>query len=216
MIKSVIFDLDGVLVTTDELHFSAWKRLAEELGITGFTKADNARQRGVSRMASLEVVLEKTDRKFSDEEKLALAEKKNDMYVKSLSTLSPNDVLSGVNEFITYLRNNEIKTAVGSASKNTPVILEKTDLADKFDAVSCGLDTQKSKPDPEVFLIAADKLCIVPSECVVIEDSDAGIEAAKAGGMYAIAVGEAEHNKMADISAASVDDLYKIIEMFGR
>ena len=216
MIKSVIFDLDGVLVTTDELHFSAWKRLAEKLGITGFTKADNARQRGVSRMASLEVVLEKTDRKFSDEEKLALAEKKNDMYVKSLSTLSPNDVLSGVNEFITYLRNNEIKTAVGSASKNTPVILEKTDLADKFDAVSCGLDTQKSKPDPEVFLIAADKLCIAPSECVVIEDSDAGIEAAKAGGMYAIAVGEAEHNKMADISAASVDDLYKIIEMFGR
>lgn len=216
MIKAVIFDLDGVLVTTDELHFSAWKRLAEELGITGFTKADNARQRGVSRMASLEVVLEKTDRKFNDEEKLALAEKKNDMYVKSLSTLSPNDVLSGVNEFITYLRNNEIKTAVGSASKNTPVILEKTDLADKFDAVSCGLDTQKSKPDPEVFLIAADKLCIAPSECVVIEDSDAGIEAAKAGGMYAIAVGEAEHNKMADISAASVDDLYKIIEMFGR
>lgn len=216
MIKAVIFDLDGVLVTTDELHFSAWKRLAEELGITGFTKADNARQRGVSRMASLEVVLEKTDRKFNDEEKLALAEKKNDMYVKSLSTLSPNDVLSGVNEFITYLRNNEIKTAVGSASKNTPVILEKTDLADKFDAVSCGLDTQKSKPDPEVFLIAADKLGIAPSECVVIEDSDAGIEAAKAGGMYAVAVGEAEHNKMADISAASVDDLYKIIEMFGR
>lgn len=216
MIKAVIFDLDGVLVTTDELHFSAWKRLAEKLGITGFTKADNARQRGVSRMASLEVVLEKTDRKFNDEEKLALAEKKNDMYVKSLSTLSPNDVLSGVNEFITYLRNNEIKTAVGSASKNTPVILEKTDLADKFDAVSCGLDTQKSKPDPEVFLMAADKLGIAPSECVVIEDSDAGIEAAKVGGMYAVAVGEAEHNKMADISAASVDDLYKIIEMFGR
>lgn len=216
MIKAVIFDLDGVLVTTDELHFSAWKRLAEELGITGFTKADNARQRGVSRMASLEVVLEKTDRKFNDEEKFTLAEKKNDMYVKSLSTLSPNDVLSGVNEFITYLRNNEIKTAVGSASKNTPVILEKTDLADKFDAVSCGLDTQKSKPDPEVFLMAADKLGIAPSECVVIEDSDAGIEAAKAGGMYAVAVGEAEHNKMADISAASVDDLYKIIEMFGR
>ena len=216
MIKAVIFDLDGVLVTTDELHFSAWKRLAEELGITGFTKADKARQRGVSRMASLEVVLEKTDRKFNDEEKFTLAEKKNDMYVKSLSTLSPNDVLSGVNEFITYLRNNEIKTAVGSASKNTPVILEKTDLADKFDAVSCGLDTQKSKPDPEVFLMAADKLGIAPSECVVIEDSDAGIEAAKAGGMYAVAVGEAEHNKMADISAASVDDLYKIIEMFGR
>ena len=138
------------------------------------------------------------------------------MYVKSLKSLNKSAVLDGVVDFIAYLRNNGIKTAVGSASKNTPVILEKTDLADKFDAVSCGLNTQKSKPDPEVFLIAADKLGIAPSECVVIEDSDAGIEAAKAGGMYAIAVGEAEHNKMADISAASVDGLYKTIEMFGR
>lgn len=191
MIKAVIFDLDGVLVTTDELHFSAWKQLADELNITGFTRADNARQRGVSRMASLEVVLEKTDKKFSDEEKTALAEKKNDMYVKSLESLDKSAVLDGVFDFITYLRNNGIRTAVGSASKNTPVILGKTNLADKFDAVSCGLDTQKSKPDPEVFLIAAKKLGIAPSECVVIEDSDAGIEAAKAGGMYAIAMGVA-------------------------
>ena len=158
MIKAVIFDLDGVLVTTDELHFAAWKALAEELGITGFTKADNARQRGVSRMASLEVVLEKTDRKFSDEEKTALAEKKNDMYVKSLSGLSRADVLPGVFEFIEYIKSKGIKAAVGSASKNTPLILEKTELGDKFDAVSCGLDTTRSKPDPEVFLIAANKL----------------------------------------------------------
>lgn len=216
MIKAVIFDLDGVLVTTDELHFNAWKALAEELGITGFTKADNARQRGVSRMASLEVVLEKTDKKFTDEEKTALAEKKNDMYVKSLATLSPSDALGGVNEFIEYLRSNGVKTAVGSASKNTPMILDKTNLADKFDAVSCGLDTTKSKPDPEVFLIAAQKLGIEPSECVVIEDSDAGIEAAKAGGMYAVAIGEAEHNLKADIAVATLNDLYKTIKMFGR
>lgn len=214
MIKAVIFDLDGVLVTTDELHFKAWKALAEELGITGFTKADNARQRGVSRMASLEVVLEKTDKTFTDEEKLALAERKNSMYVKSLDTLSPSDALGGVNEFIGYLKEKGIKTAIGSASKNTPLILEKTKLADKFDAISCGLDTTKSKPDPEVFLIAAGKLGIAPEECVVIEDSDAGIEAAKAGGMYAVAVGEAEHNTKADISVSSVDDLYRIIEMF--
>lgn len=214
MIKAVIFDLDGVLVTTDELHFKAWKALAEELGITGFTKADNARQRGVSRMASLEVVLEKTDKTFTDEEKVALAEKKNSMYVKSLDTLSPSDALGGVNEFIGYLKEKGIKTAIGSASKNTPLILEKTKLADKFDAISCGLDTTKSKPDPEVFLIAAGKLGIAPEECVVIEDSDAGIEAAKAGGMYAVAVGEAEHNTKADISVSSVDDLYRIIEMF--
>lgn len=216
MIKAVIFDLDGVLVTTDELHFNAWKALAEELGITGFTKADNARQRGVSRMASLEVVLEKTEKKFTDEEKTALAEKKNDMYVRSLATLSPSDALDGVNEFIEYLRSNGVKTAVGSASKNTPMILDKTNLADKFDAVSCGLDTTKSKPDPEVFLIAAQKLGIEPSECVVIEDSDAGIEAAKAGGMYAVAIGEAEHNPKADIAVATLNDLYKTIKMFGR
>lgn len=216
MIKAVIFDLDGVLVTTDELHFAAWKHLAEELGISGFTKADNARQRGVSRMASLEVVLEKTDRKFSDEEKLTLAERKNDMYVKSLESLDKSAVLDGAFDFIAYLRSSGIKTAVGSASKNTPLILEKTDLADKFDAVSCGLDTQKSKPDPEVFLIAAQKIGIAPSECVVIEDSDAGIEAAKAGGMYVVAVGEAENNSKADISVSSLGSLYRTIEMFGR
>ena len=167
-------------------------------------------------MASLEVVLEKTDKKFSDEEKTALAEKKNDMYVKSLESLDKSAVLDGVFDFITYLRNNGIRTAVGSASKNTPVILEKTNLADKFDAVSCGLDTQKSKPDPEVFLIAAKKLGIAPSECVVIEDSDAGIEAAKAGGMYAIAMGVAENNSKAEISVSSIGSLYKIITMFGR
>ena len=204
VIKAVIFDLDGVLVTTDELHFEAWKALAEELGIEGFTKADNVRQRGVSRMASLEVVLEKTDRVFSDEEKIALAEKKNDMYVKSLSGLSRADVLPGVFDFIDYIKSKGIKAAVGSASKNTPLILDKTELVDKFDAVSCGIDTTKSKPDPEVFLIAAKKLGIEPKDCLVIEDSDAGIEAAKAGGMYALAVGAAKDNKKADFSAENL------------
>ena len=216
MIKAVIFDLDGVLVTTDELHYRAWKQLADEENIKGFTRADNIRQRGVSRMASLEVLLEKAENEYSDAEKEILADRKNNIYVKSLESLDKSAVLDGVFDFITYLRNNQIKTAVGSASKNTPVILKKTNLADKFDAVSCGLDTQKSKPDPEVFLIAAKKLGIEPSECVVIEDSDAGIEAAKTGGMYAVAVGEAEHNKKADISVSSIGSLNRIIEVFGR
>ena len=214
MIKAVIFDLDGVLVTTDELHFAAWKALAERLGISGFTRADNARQRGVSRMASLEVVLEKSDREFSDDEKLALAEEKNDIYVKSLSALSRADVLPGVFEFIDYIKSKGIKAAVGSASKNTPLILEKTGLADKFDAVSCGLDTTRSKPDPEVFLIAAQKLGIDPCGCAVIEDSAAGIEAAKTGGMYAVAVGAAEHDPKADISIGSLESLYKALKIF--
>ena len=214
MIKAVIFDLDGVLVTTDELHFEAWKALADKLGINDFTKADNVRQRGVSRMASLEVVLEKTDRAFSEEEKLALAEEKNEIYVRSLSALSETDVLSGANEFIDYLKSKGIKTAVGSASKNTPLILEKTKLANKFDAVSCGLDTTKSKPDPEVFLIAAKKLGVAPCDCVVVEDSDAGIEAAKTGGMYAIAVGAAEYNPKADVAIKDLESLYRALTIF--
>ena len=214
MIKAVIFDLDGVLVTTDELHFEAWKALADKLGINDFTKADNVRQRGVSRMASLEVVLEKTDRAFSEEEKLALAEEKNEIYVRSLSALSETDVLSGANEFIDYLKSKGIKTVVGSASKNTPLILEKTKLAGKFDAVSCGLDTTKSKPDPEVFLIAAKKLGVAPCDCVVVEDSDAGIEAAKTGGMYAIAVGAAEYNPKADVAIKDLESLYRALTIF--
>ena len=206
MIKAVIFDLDGVLVTTDELHYQAWKQLADEEGIKGFTREDNLRQRGVSRMASLEVVLEKSERQYSDEEKLALAERKNSIYVASLAKLDRSAVLNGVFEFIEYIKSKRIKTAVGSASKNTPLILEKTGLANCFDAVSCGLDTQKSKPDPEVFLIAADRLGVPYENCLVIEDSDVGIEAAKAGGMYALAVGATKGNQLADYRAEGLSD----------
>lgn len=204
MIKAVIFDLDGVLVSTDVLHFRAWKALAEELGITNFTKADNARQRGVSRMASLEVVLEKSDKTYTEAEKLEFADKKNKMYVESLSTLSDNDVLPGAVDFIKFLKSKGIKTAVGSASKNANIILEKTGILNLFDAISSGLDTTKSKPDPEVFLKAAETVGINPSECLVVEDSDAGIEAAKRGGMYALAVGEAMNNPQADYSSESL------------
>lgn len=207
MIKAVIFDLDGVLVTTDELHYRAWKQLAEGEGITGFTREDNIRQRGVSRMSSLEVVLEKADRQYSDEEKLALAERKNNIYVASLANLDKSAVLDGAFEFIAFLKEKNIKTAVGSASKNTPLILEKTGLAGLFDAVSCGLDTQKSKPDPEVFLIAADRLGVPYEHCLVIEDSDAGIQAAKAGRMYALAVGAAKENPQADYRADNLEVL---------
>ena len=204
MVKAVIFDLDGVLVSTDVLHFEAWKKLACEIGITDYTEKDNVRQRGVSRMASLEVLLEKSSVQYSEEEKLELAQRKNDVYVKSLEVLSEKDVLPGAIELLEYLRENGIKTAVGSASKNAPLILEKTGLIKYLDAVSCGLDTTKSKPDPEVFLVAAKKLGIDASDCLVAEDSDAGIEAAKNGGMLALAVGEAKQNPLADFSALSL------------
>lgn len=210
MIKAVIFDLDGVLVTTDSMHYEAWKKLGEEIGITNFTKEDNIRLRGISRMASLEILLEKTDKKYTDAEKEELAERKNAYYKEMLETLSEKDVLSGAKEFLVYLKEQGIKTAVGSASKNAPVILEKTGLLPFLDAVACGLDVTKSKPDPQVFLVAANKLDTDPKECMVFEDADAGIEAAKRGGMYAFAVGAARYNKNADMSAESLEIMKQI------
>lgn len=215
MIKAVIFDLDGVLVSTDVLHYKAWKKLAEDEGIYDYTEADNVRQRGVSRMASLEVVLEKTDKKYTDEEKTEMAERKNKIYVESLSDLSEKDVLPGALRFIDYIKDKGIKTAVGSASKNAPLILEKTKLLGLMDGVSCGLDTTKSKPDPEVFLVAAQKIAAEPKDCMVVEDSDAGIQAAKAGGMIALAVGAAKENPLADFSADSLDAV-DYNEIFGE
>ncbi|MDF2538988.1 MAG: beta-phosphoglucomutase [Herbinix sp.] len=189
MIKGVIFDLDGVLVSTDEMHFAAWKLLAEELGITNFTKEDNKLQKGVSRMESLEVVLRKSDKLYSEAEKLAFAMRKNNYYIELLQDLTPDAVLADVIETLEMLRNRGIAIAVGSASKNTPMILEKTGLKPYIDQVSCGLDTTKSKPDPEVFIIAAEKINLPNEECLVVEDSAAGIVAAKAAHMKSLGVG---------------------------
>ena len=189
MIKGVIFDLDGVLVSTDEMHYQAWKRLAGQLGIFGFTRKDNERQRGVSRMASLEIVLEKTDRVYTEEEKVKLAEKKNDYYKELLQKLDDGAVLKGAKETLAKLREMGVLIGVGSVSKNTPMILEKTGLLPYIDKVSCGLDITKSKPDPEVFLVAAKKLGLPAEECLVVEDAAAGIQAAKAAGMKSLAVG---------------------------
>lgn len=187
--KGVVFDLDGVLVSTDELHFQAWKRLAEEIGINDFSREDNVRQRGVSRMASLEVVLEKGDTVYSEEEKVQLAERKNDYYKEMLETLDDSAVLPGAVDTLKMLKENGVLTAVGSASKNAPMILDKTGLLPYIDKISCGLDVTKSKPDPEVFLVAAKKLELEPAECLVVEDAAAGVEAAKAGGMLSLGVG---------------------------
>lgn len=201
MIKGIIFDLDGVLVSTDEMHYQAWKRLAKELGITGFTREDNVRQRGVSRMASLEVVLEKSDRTYSEEEKVALAERKNSYYLELLEHMDDSAVLEGVKEVLAQLKARNLLLAVGSASKNAPAILEKTGLMPYLDKVSCGLDTTKSKPDPEVFLVAAGKLELPPEECLVVEDSAAGIQAAAAGGMISLGVGPYYTSLHADFEA---------------
>lgn len=213
MIKAVIFDLDGVLVSTDVMHYLAWKRLAEELNIKNFTKEDNLRQRGVSRMASLEILLEKSEKSYTEPEKIELAERKNNYYVSLLKTLTPENILPGVLPVLQDLRRREILVGVGSASKNTPEILRRTELDQYIDKVSCGLDVERSKPDPQVFLVAAQKLGVSPSECMVVEDSDSGIQAAKTGKMLALAVGTACGNPQADFHAASLDgfDMGKVL-----
>ena len=180
-------------------------QLAEELGITGFGREDNARQRGVSRMASLEVVLEKGDRKYSAEEKQELAERKNNYYVDMLQSLDDSAVLPGAKKTLLMLREKGILSAVGSASKNAPLILEKTGLLPLIDKISCGLDVTKSKPDPEVFLVAAEKLGLKPEECLVVEDAKAGIEAAKAGGMKSLAVGPMHEQLGGDYNSRTLD-----------
>lgn len=189
MIKGVIFDLDGVLVSTDEMHFRAWKRLADELGIQEFTKEDNKLQKGVSRLESLEVVLRKGNKFFTMEEKEIYAELKNRYYIDMLKELNEDAILKDVKETLTMLREKGILIGVGSVSKNTPMILEKTGLIQWIDEVSCGLDIKNSKPDPEVFLVAAKKLGLTPKTCLVVEDSAAGVIAAKAAGMRALGVG---------------------------
>ncbi len=194
MIKGIVFDLDGVLVSTDELHYQAWKKLALDLGIMGFTKEDNARQKGVSRMDSLEIVLEKDKKRYSDKEKLVLADRKNNFYIELLQGLTDEAVLPGVKDTLTMLRDKGLLIGIGSVSKNTPLILEKTGLRPYIDQISCGLDITKSKPDPEVFLVAAKKLGLPPDQCLVVEDSKAGIIAAKAANMRSLGVGpEYEH-----------------------
>ena len=187
MIKAVIFDLDGVIVSTDDCHYEAWKKLADEEGIY-FDRKINDRLRGVSRMASLEIVLERSEKTYTEEEKAELAERKNGYYKEFIKKLTPNDILPGVMDNLEELKKNGIKIAIGSSSKNTPIILKQIGLDGYFDAVSDGNNISKSKPDPEVFLKAAEMLKIPPKNCLVVEDADAGIEAGKNGGMKTLSV----------------------------
>ncbi|WP_302626109.1 beta-phosphoglucomutase [uncultured Eubacterium sp.] len=202
--QGVIFDLDGVLVSTDELHYQAWKKLADEIGISGFSREDNVRQRGVSRMASLEVVLEKGDKEYTEEEKIEMAERKNDYYKEMLQSLDDSAVLPGAYDTLKMLKDRGILTAVGSASKNAPLILEKTGILPLIDKISCGLDVTKSKPDPEVFLVAASKLELSPENCLVVEDAKAGVEAAEAGGMKSLGVGPLHEELGADFHSRTL------------
>ena len=209
--KAVIFDLDGGICFTDKYHYQAWKALADRLGIY-FDEKINDRLRGVSRMASLDIILERADRAYSGEEKEALATEKNETYRSLLERMSPADLSGEVRSTLLALRERGYPLAIGSSSKNTKRILERIGLDGFFDAVADGTDITRSKPDPEVFLAAAKKLGAAPEDCAVVEDAKAGIEAAKAAGMTALALfGDAKGCGMEDYDLASFGDLLNIL-----
>ena len=196
-IKAILFDLDGVVLSTDHYHYLAWKKLADELGIS-FTVEDSERTRGVSRMESLEIVLEKyTGKPFTDEEKLAFATRKNDDYRIYLRQMSPADVADEVRDTLKELRRRGYRLAIGSSSRNARFILEQTEMTSYFDAIADGTDITKSKPDPEVFLKAAEFVDTAPANCAVVEDAFAGMEAAVGGGMLPVAIGSATESPLA-------------------
>lgn len=195
-LKGIIFDLDGVLVFTDQYHYLAWKRIADELGIF-FDEEINNRLRGVSRMDSLEIILENYHgNPLSQEQKDALAEQKNNFYRELLQDMTPGSVASSVRHTLQTLRQRGYKLAVGSSSRNAKTILERVELTNAFDAISDGTNIVRTKPDPEVFLKAAKFLELMPEECAVVEDAAAGIDAACAAGMVSIGIGDAsEYHK---------------------
>lgn len=190
-IKACIFDLDGVIVDTAKYHYLAWKRLADDLGIC-FTEKDNERLKGVSRMASLEIILEIGNMVLDETKKEEFASLKNRWYVDYISRMTPEEILPGSLEFISELKTANIYVAIGSASRNTPLILERLNIKNLFDAVADGNNVHKAKPDPEVFLTAAGMLGIAPENCVVFEDAEAGVQAALNAGMRCVGIGSAE------------------------
>jgi beta-phosphoglucomutase len=207
--KAVIFDLDGVICFTDQYHYQAWKALADEEHIY-FDETINNRLRGVSRMDSLEIILEKADRTYSPEEKAQMAETKNELYVKLLEQMSPADLSDEVKETLDELRGRGYRLAIGSSSKNTKRILKQIGLGDYFDAISDGTNITHSKPDPEVFLKAAEMLGEQPADCLVVEDALAGIEAAYRGGFKSAGIGEAAIHAHVNYPIQTFSDLKNI------
>lgn len=190
-LQACIFDLDGVIVDTAKYHYLAWKEIAGELGFH-FSPEHNERLKGVSRMASLEILLEVGGMKLTESEKRDLAEMKNDRYRQFINVIEPGEILPGVFRFLVDLKNNHIKVALGSASQNAPTILHRLNITELFDVIVDGNLISEAKPNPEVFLKGAHRMNVLPENCIVFEDAYSGIEAAVRGGMLPIGVGSSE------------------------
>lgn len=205
MIQGFIFDLDGVLTDTAEYHFRGWKRLADELGIP-FTREDNEFLRGIPRRESLLLILK--ERQYSEEQILQMMERKNNYYLELIREITPRDILPGARELLEEIRAAGLKSAVGSASKNAPEVVERLGIARLLDAVSHGGSVERQKPHPDLFLHAAAQLGLEPVGCVVVEDAAAGIEAARAGGFRSVGLGPEQRVGAADIILPSLEGVY--------
>jgi len=201
-----IFDLDGVIVDTAKYHYLAWKNLANELGFD-FTEKQNELLKGVSRVKSLEILLDIGKISLTQEKKSALLVEKNKEYLVEVHAMTADEILPGIIDLLDFLDKHHIKYALGSASKNAPLILKKVGLFDRFTAIVDGNDVSKAKPDPEVFLIAAKKLNISPENCIVFEDAIAGVQAANKAGMISIGIGDKNVLKEADYVFAGTNKI---------
>lgn len=208
MLKALIFDLDGVLTDTAELHYLAWKRLSDELGLA-FDRVQNEALKGVGRLESFEIIL-KNNRKsdeYTQSQKEEFAARKNEYYKELIKTLTTDDVLSGITELLTEARKIGLKTAVASVSKNAPEVLERLELAQYFDTVADAAKVKNSKPDPEIFLTCAQQLGVAPKECIGIEDSQAGIEGILSAGMFAVGINVTVTGRTPDLCLCSTAEL---------
>lgn len=188
---AIIFDLDGVITDTAALHYAAWKKLADQLGIY-FDEAINESLKGIDRMASLEIILKKSAKQYTNEEKLQMADKKNSYYKQLVEQMTPNDILPGVKNLLKQLKAQNIKVALASASKNAFTVIDKLGLQQDFDYIVDAGKLKHGKPDPEIFLTAANGLHVPCGKCIGVEDASAGIKAIKAAGMYAVGIGSPE------------------------
>lgn len=205
MIKGFIFDLDGVITDTAELHFKAWKKLADDMGWK-FDREVNEKLRGVSRMDSINIIKDHNGAEVSEEKLAELAALKNDIYVDSLDQMTPNDYLPGAQELLNLLRREGFLVALGSASKNSTKVLKQLGANKYFDVIGDGNSVSKSKPAPDIFLFGAKQLKLEPEECIVYEDAEAGIDAAKAGGFHSVGIGPEDRVGHADVRFDSMTE----------